>query len=263
MTFKMYFMKIIHPLKILLYFVFFGTFTSTAQDWSSLATKAPWLNYFFSKMSPNTPEFTATGAMAFCNPQGTVQFIMPMDLAVSSNCFRWQADAMKIWPMPSQARTLAKLTHTDTIVFLTKKDERTVYMIYPGVQAYIPIPIPDSALAEYDTRSGTIQIQKTELGQETLLGHPCIKYKAIDTEPNVPPQEGLIWGATDLQGFPIGMVLHSERGLMKFNFQDVQIRNPDLSLFVIPSNYISFTNSADLLNYAREKFQDTQNTISQ
>ncbi|HEV2328519.1 MAG TPA: hypothetical protein VGY56_07000 [Verrucomicrobiae bacterium] len=256
-------MKIILPLKIVFCFVFFFGFVSMGQDWSSLATKAPWLNYFFSKVSPNTPEFSATGAMAICNPKGVVQFIMPMDLAVSSNCFRWQADAMKIWPMPPQAKTLAKLIHTDTIVFLTKKNERMVYMIYPSVQAYIPIPIPDSALAEFDTRSDTIQIQKTELGQETLLGHPCIKYKAVDTEPNVPPQEGLIWSATDLQGFPIGMVLHSEGALMKFNFQEVQIRNPDSSLFVIPTNYISFTNSADLLNYAREKYQNTQNTISQ
>jgi hypothetical protein len=256
-------MKIIHPFKIVLCFAFFCNFTSMGQDWSSLATKAPWLNYFFSKMSPNTPEFTATGAMAMCNPKGVVQFIMPMDLAVSSNCFRWQVDATKIWPMSPQARTLEKLIHTDTFVFLTKKDERTVYIIYPGVQAYIPIPIPNSALAEFDTRSGTIQIQKTELGQETLLGHSCIKYKAVDTEPNVLPLEGLIWSATDLQGFPIGMVLHAEGGLMKFNFQGVQIRNPDLSLFIIPTSYVSFTNSADLLNYARDKFQNTQNTISQ
>lgn len=243
--------------------MFFSAHASMGQDWSSLAPKAPWLHYFFSKMSPNTPEFTASGAMAICNPKGVVQFIMPMELAVFSNCFRWQADAMKIWPMSPEARAFAKRIHTDTIVFLTKKDERTVYMIYPGVQAYIPIPIPDFALAEFDMHSGTIKIQKTQLGQETLLGHPCIKYKAVDTEPNAPPQDGLIWSATDLQGFPIGMALHAEGALMKFNFQSVQIRNPGSSLFAIPTNYIAFTNSADLLTYAREKFQDTQNTNSQ
>lgn len=245
-------LKLIPALCIACCFTFFGALTATAQ-FSSMAARAPWLQSFFAKMSPDTPDFSAIGQCDLCTRAGDVQLELPMDVAVSTNVFRWEVDASKVSPLPPQVKTMAKMMRTDRQIFLVNKNEQRIYMIYPDLHAYIQIPIPESALADVEARSDATQVQKTELGRETIDGHPCIRNKAVTVEPGSPPEQGLMWNATDLQGFPIKMQLNTARGLMKFQFQDVVIQNPDPTLFLVPGNYNLFTNSADLMDYAKNQ----------
>jgi len=253
-------LKLIPALRVACCLMFFSglNFTAMAQ-FTSMASKAPWLQSFFAKMNPNTPEFSATGNLDMCDPSGTIRMELPMDVAATTNAFRWEVDASKFWPMPPEVKAMAKQMHTDKTVFLVKTDEQNVYMIYPDLQAYLQFPIPASALAEFDASSKSVQFQKTPLGREFVDGHPCIRNKVTDVEPNSPPEQGLMWNATDLQGFPIKMDLDTGRGLMKFNFQNVVVQSPNPSLFEIPVNYKLFRNSAELMEYAKSQVS-AQNT---
>lgn len=211
------------------------------------------MQYFFMKMSPNTPEFLATGQMEVYDSSGAAQFELPMDLAATTNYFRWEADVSKIWPLPAETKTMAQLARIDKTVFLVSMEQKKVYMIYPDLQAYEQIPIPASALAQFDLRSGLIDLKKTEVGPEIVDGHPCIKNRITDIEAGNAPQPGLVWNASDLQGFPIKMELKTDQGIMMFHFHNVVIRQPDPSLFEIPGNYMSFTNTGDLMKYAKSQ----------
>lgn len=250
-------------MKRIIYFLWLWTvvFSAPAQDLSFLARQAPWFQAFFAKINPGTPEFTTKGEMSLCNSNGAAQFVLPMDLAVSTNCLRWDVNVMKIWPMPPQAQAAAAMIHMDKIIFLARMNQKRVFMIYPGVQAYFTLPIPDSVLTDFNAQKNSVQFEKTELGHETVNGHPCIKSKMVDVEPNRPPQQGLIWCATDLQEFPVRMELHVRDGLMKFDFPDVQIAKPAASLFIVPTNYVEFANSVEISRYAKEKFQQSLNVV--
>ncbi|MGH7941807.1 MAG: hypothetical protein ACREFR_12130 [Limisphaerales bacterium] len=245
-------MKLIPALLIACFFTVFGALTATAQL-SSFALKAPWLQSFFAKMSPDTPEFTAIGQMDMCDASGAVRFELPMNVSASRNCFRWDADVSKVRPLPPRVIMMAKMMRTDKQIFLVKKDGSNVCIIYPNLHAYVQIPIPPPALAEFDARSAATQIRKIEAGQETVDGHPCIKNKVFDVDPNIPPQPGLMWNASDLRGFPIKIELETDRGLMKFHFQKVVVQPSNSSLFNIPRDYMLFTNSGALMNYAKNQ----------
>jgi len=238
---------------VILFLLFVGVVATPAQDFSSFAFKMPWLEHFFVKLNPDTPEFSAIGDMKICNDEGMTQFILPVDLIVSTNAVRWNMDTMKIWPLPPQAQTAAKMTHTDKMALLARLDRKQIFVIYPDLQAYVALPIPDSVMAEFDADKNLIKIEKTELGQETVSGHVCVKVKVVDSEPNIKPQEGTIWCAIDLKNFPIQMELHPTKGIMKFSFLDVQIGKPDGDLLEVPTNYKAFTSVADVMRYAKDK----------
>lgn len=245
-------MKFLPALCITCCFIFFSALTATAQ-FTSMATKAPWLQYFFAKMSPNTPEFSAMGQIDLCDPSGTAQLEMPMNLAATTNAFRWDTDVSQISPMPSQVKTMSKQLRIDKMAFLIRKDEQKLYILYPNLLAYVQAPIPPDALAQFAASSDLIKLQKTQLGQESVGGHPCIKNKVTDTEPNLPQQTGLEWDATDLQGFPIKMELRAPQGLMRFDFQEVTTNDPGAWPFQVPANYTFFKSTADVMTYAKRQ----------
>jgi hypothetical protein len=252
-------MKYLH--QTFIYLFLFCASTAAAQDLSFVGAKAPWLTGFFAKMDPDTSEFSAVGTWEILNNNGQSQFTLPMDLSVSAGSLRWEIDTTKIQPLPQEIRTAAKMLHTDTVAFLIKSGQKKVYMIYPGIQAYVALPIPDSAFAEFNSQSDLIKLEKTELGTESVLGHPCVKTKVVLLEPNHPAQNGLLWCATDLQGFAVQMELHAEQNVMRFTFSKVQIEKPAAKLFEIPKTYVAFTNAADLVRYSKEKLQSSSENV--
>ena len=226
-----------------------------AQDLSRLASEAPWLQCFFAKMSPATPDFSASGEMKICKDDGAPQMVLPLELAVSTNSLRWEFDIMKSWTMPPSVQASAKLMHLDKTVFLTNLKQKRLYMLYPGVQAFISLPIPNSTFADLIVRTDQINIKREKLGRETIDGHDCIKERVIEQEPNCPTEEGLVWSAVDLQNFPVKMELHTKGSVLKFDFHDVQLVKPAVSMFEIPTNYVAFTNSKILIHYAKERIE--------
>jgi hypothetical protein len=115
------------------------------------------------------------------------------------------------------------------------------------------LQIPASALANFDARSGLVQLQKIYLGQQAIDGHACIKNSITDIEPGSSRQSGVIWNASDLHGFPVKSLLESGPGIMKIQFQNVVLQKPNPLLFEIPTNYMMFTNSAALRDYAKRQ----------
>jgi len=112
-------------------------------------------------------------------------------------------------------------------------------------------------------RANTVNIQTQELGQITVDGHECTNVKLTVTETNLPPEFAMLARANDLQNFPIRLELYTKTSITRFIFENVQLKEPDASLFEVPSNYTLFTNTADIMRYAREKSQNASGNTPQ
>ena len=220
----------------------------------------PLVKTFFSKFV-GTPEFSAEVNMGLCDAQGALRMSLPMDLEVSTNCMRQEIDVMGMWPLPPEVKANMKIMHVEKIDIITRIDTKQLYLIFPGIQAYTTFPISDAVLNQINYQANDLTIQKTQLGQDIVGEHPCVKINAVVSEPNHPTENADLWCATDLQQFPIKIEAHANGGITKFDFQNVKIGKPDYSLFEVPTNYMAFTNSADIIRYAKEKFQDSLNVM--
>ena len=73
-----------------------------------------------------------------------------------------------------QAIQQMKAMGMDQTVMISRPDTKTAYLIYPGLSAYATMPIQDP---EATKPASAFKIQTTELGKETVGGHPHRKFR--------------------------------------------------------------------------------------
>src|SRR5262249_26695304 len=126
-----------------------------------------------------------TGKIAF--DHGTSRFEIDMS----------QVSSAKI---PAGAAAQMKSMGMEKMIMISRSDKKLSYLIYPGLQAYTENPLPEAEAVKPDS---DYKFETTELGRETVDGHPCVKNKAVVTDPQGNKSESTIWNATDLKKFPI------------------------------------------------------------
>lgn len=227
--------------------------SAPAQVFDGLATNMPQMKAVLSMLCEDTPEFSATAKIQMFGRGGAYQSGMTIGLALREDHLRQEMDVSAIPQIPPEIRAGMAVVKLDKIVILTRVDRKRVYIVFPGVQAYVEYPISDVVLSNITRRTSAVSHQKTNIGHEVVDGHSCAKNKVIVTEPNEPTGEATLWQASDLSGFPIQMEVVDASRTTKFEFKNVQVGKPEASLFEIPASYVSFTNTSDIIPYARSK----------
>ena len=84
------------------------------------------------------------------------------------------------------------------------------------------------------------KVETTELGKDTVDGHPCVKTKFIVTDDQGNKHESVVWNATDLKKFPVKIETVQQGQTMTILFKDVILAKPDAGLFEPPSSYTKY-----------------------
>jgi hypothetical protein len=161
---------------------------------------------------------------------------MPGKLAYLEGKTRFEMDMteMKGGNMPPQAAAQMKQMGMDKIITISRPDKNITCLIYPGLQAYVemPIPDPDAAKPASDFKS-----EATELGKETVDGHACVKNKIIVTDKAGKSHESTVWNATDLKNFPVKIETSEGGTTATMLFKDVKFDRPDAAQFEAPAGF--------------------------
>jgi hypothetical protein len=130
------------------------------------------------------------------------------------------------------------------IVSISIPGKKLNYKIFPDMQAYVESPIqnPDVTKPESD-----FKVETTELGKETVDGHPCVKNKAVVTDKEGQKHESIIWNATDLNKFPIKIESTEQGQKTIMLFKDVKLAKPAASLFEPPSDFKKYDSDMGLM----------------
>jgi hypothetical protein len=92
------------------------------------------------------------------------------------------------------------------------------------------------------------KVERTEIGNETIDGHPCVKYKVVVTPENGTPSNMLVWQATDLNNYPIQTEVEAGNGTVATTrFQNINQNKPAASLFEPPSDYKRYNSPQELM----------------
>jgi hypothetical protein len=162
---------------------------------------------------------------------------MPGKIAFDNGKSRFDLDMTQVKgaQIPPEAADRMKQMGMDQMSTISLPDEKAIYIIYPGMQAYaqMPMPNPESAKAN----NPDFKIETTELGKETVDGHPCVKNKAVITDDKGNKHEYTVWNATDLKKFPVKLDTTEQGHNMTMYFKDVKLSKPDSSVFAPPSDF--------------------------
>ena len=148
--------------------------------------------------------------------------------------------------MPADAMAMLKETGMDKMQMLITPEKKSTMLIYPGLQAYAALPISDEEMANS-------KVETTDVGKETVDGHPCIKRKVTTTDEKGKTKEAFVWAATDLKSFPLKMQMQQKKNTIHIHYSAPSLEKPDAALFEVPTGYTKYDSVQGLMQAAMMK----------
>ena len=241
-------------MRTLLSFVLAGgllTATAFAQRGGPMGGLPPGADPIMAKLFSSFKGFSTKMEMTMSGPQG--EMTMSSAYEMLNGKIRMEIDmaSMKSAQMPPEAVAQMKMMGLDRSVNITLPETHQMFLIYPGLQSYAEMPIPQVGSAA-DTEKGP-KIDYVEVGKETIDGHPCVKSRITVDAGDGTKREGFIWTATDLKGFPLQVQFDNPQAQVTMQFKDVQFKEPDAGRFVPPADFTKYNNVQEMMRSAMQK----------
>jgi len=207
--------------------------------------RGPQFSGAMDKLFGDNQTFSATLAMQMPDASGNT-ITVPGKIMYDTGKSRYEMNMTEAQgrQMPPDAVAQMKAMGMDRMVIISRPDKKVAYMIYPGMQAYVENEMPDS---ETSTAPDDFKIQTTELGKDTVDGHPCVKNKVVVTDKDGTTHESTVWNATDLKNFPIKIQTIEDGRDMTMIYKDISFTKPDASQFEPPSGYKKYDSMESLM----------------
>ncbi len=222
-----------------------GLLPAHAQPGPGGTPGGPHLGGPISKLFGDNQNFSATLDMQVTDKDGKL-IELPGKIAYAAGKSRFELNLTDIkgGNMPPNAAVQMKSMGLDEMVTIALPDIKTVYLIYPGLQSYVQLPMPgnDSAPTNSDYK-----LEATEIGKETIDGHPCVKNKVVVTDKEGAKHESTVWNATDLKQFPVKIQTADSGDDVIMLFKNISLAKPAASTFEAPSGYTKYDNVQTLM----------------
>ena len=175
---------------------------------------------------------------------------------------RFEVDMSKITSsrIPPAAAAQMQSMGLSQMVMISRPDKSLNCLVYPNLKAYVEMPMQDADAAK---SASDFKIETTELGKETVDGHPCVKNKAVVTDSQGNKHESTVWNATDLRSFPvkIEMVLPGtgESSVAStMLFKDISFSKPEAGLFDPPNDFTKYDSMMAMMQQEMMKHMGQQ-----
>jgi hypothetical protein len=161
---------------------------------------------------------------------------------------------MKGAQMPPAAVASLKQMGMDRLVSLVVPDKKVVTVIYPGLQATVEMPLPESETA---AAMKDAKLETTKLGNETIDGQPCVKNQVVMTDAKGQKREALVWNATNLKDFPVQVRITEGENTIEMRFRQVKFEKPEARQFEPPAGYTKYADFQQFMQAAMQKMMSS------
>ncbi len=233
-------------MKRILTALFLAAFSWTAS--AQLGAPNSGINAAMLKLFGDTKAFTAKAEARVLDKEQKEVATLPMTMSLLDDKLRAEMDLSqtKSAQMPAEAAAMMKQAGMDKMITIVRADKKATLLCYPGAQAYAEMPFSESEAADS-------KVESTEVGKETIDGHPCVKVKLFSTDAKGRPQEAFVWQATDLKKFPIQMQMTQRANTVIVKFEVPTLEKPSASLFEAPAGHTKYPNAQALMQAAMMK----------
>ncbi|MDB6054636.1 MAG: hypothetical protein JWN25_2159 [Verrucomicrobiales bacterium] len=190
--------------------------TVSAQMPGEQAMKS--MSFILPKLVGSNTNFTSTTSVQVLEG-GLETMALTMNFALSDGKIKTDLDManMKSSSLPPEIAVQLKSTGMDKLVSIVRPDKKVIYLVYPNLSAYTELPIKQEELEAMNSP----QIEKKDLGKETVEGHPCTKQQVTVTTGGT-TQVITVWNASDLKNFPVKMQAPSGASTVVMTYKNIQ-----------------------------------------
>jgi hypothetical protein len=194
------------------------------------------INAAFMKLFGDVTAFSARLDTQVLDMAGQELLRMPMDFSALDKKIRMDINLEQSTSRERSAGAIASLKQSgmERMVSLARPDKKVTYILYPSIKKYMTLPL---AKGESEAMEKGLEMVKTDLGKETIDGHPCVKHKVIIRNAKGPVLDTTTWNAIDLKDFPIQIETKEDDKTVIMRFKQVQFAKPDPKQFDVPTDY--------------------------
>jgi hypothetical protein len=174
------------------------------------------------KLFGDNSSFSANMTTQTTGSDGGQPVLTTGKISASDGKSRFEPDMSKMGgaSMSPDRAAMMKSMGMDKMVMIGRPDKKVTQIVYPGMNAYAEMAIPDSAGSAAWSQA---KVDMTELGKETVDGHPCVKNKVVVTDDQANKHEFTVWNATDLKNFPVKIETLQNGTTLTTTFSDVKL----------------------------------------
>ena len=209
--------------------------------------RGPRLGAASTKLFGEHTGFSATMEMQADDGSGQ-KVTVPGELAFLEGKSRFAMDMTRIQGgrMPPGAAEQMKAMGMGEMLSITRPDQKKMYLVYPGLESYAEMALDEK---ELPSDAAKFKVETSELGKETIDGHPCVKNKVIVSD-DKNKHEFTTWNATDLKKFPIKIVGSEDGRSMEMMFKNVKLEKPTAGQFDPPTKFTKYDNVGTMMQEA-------------
>ena len=232
------------------------TLTVWSQSPMSSATPPGW-NASLTKLFGEIKAFSAKSDLRMLDKSGQETMSLGgMSFALLDEKVRAEVDMsqMKGAQMPPAAMASLKQMGMDRLISIVVPDKKVVTVIYPGLQAMVEMPMPESDTAD---AMKDAKLETTKLGEETIDGQPCVKNKVVITDAKGQKREVLVWNAGSLKNFPVQLRIPEGENTIEMRFRQVKFERPEAGQFEPPAGYTKYADLQQFMQAAMQKMMSS------
>ena len=194
------------------------------------------INTAFVKLFGSVGPFTAKVETLVLDPSQQEKVRMPMDFTAFEGKVRLEINLAQMQSKDLPAGTIARLKQAgmDRVISLFRPDKKTTYVLYPGTQSYLSMPL---AKGEAEAFEKGLKLEKSALGRETIDGHACVKNKVVVKNNQGPVLQAVTWNAADLKDFPVQIQMKEGQDAVRMRFTQIRFVKADPEQFNLPPTY--------------------------
>ncbi|MHB8173444.1 MAG: DUF4412 domain-containing protein, partial [Nitrospirota bacterium] len=157
---------------------------------------------------------------------------MPEFSAVMTVYSGGNTQSMKFYYTKKKQRTEPIGKSAGSSIIITRLDKDVVWMLMPKNMKYMEMKFNQKN--SNPLTSGTGAVKTERIGEDTINGHKCVKYKVTTKDENGERRTMYEWVAKDL-GWPIQA--EALDGSWRYTFTNIKVGRQDPALFEIPGGY--------------------------
>jgi len=230
---------------ILLVAVLALSFTAAHAQLGGPGASSPDFSGAMTKFMGGHTNFSANIEVQVQTARAAAPLAMPGTLAVRDKKSRFEMDLSQATggDLPAGAAEQMKQMGMDKTTIISRPDKQISYLIYPGLNAYVEMPLKEAeAASEQD-----LKVETTELGKEKLDGHDCVKNKLVVISKSGKTNEATVWNATDLKKFPVKLETTDRGNTVTMRFKDVKFEPPAAAQFEPPADFKKYDSMMALM----------------
>lgn len=175
-------------------------------------------------------DFKAVMFFTAVDLKGTELSRFKMPFARAGNKIRVELDFSEMQKGGQMPAALSKMIN------INRGDKKLSYTLYPVKKKYI-VHQDEEKDAKNDNFFEIPKIEKEKIGNETIDGHPTVKYRVKVIYKNGDMHQGYYWNARDLGGMTIKSEMKSDDFTQTILLKNIKLGTPPAALFEIPSGY--------------------------